>query len=272
MATRAKANLPVNYQEQLAKEAAEISKRIATPSGDRIRFNSNRSLITPDGGEGEELEVVVVDFVSSNLFYDGPFDRDNPLPPVCFAIGEDPKTLVPSPNSPEPQASSCAECPMNAFGSAPNGKGKACKNERLMAILPPDAEADDPLWTISAGPTSIKGFDAYVGNVMRMFQTVPAGVVTAISMAPGDYAATLYGDPRPNENVGEHLARLDALPGVHDRALVGARAVVGAGELAHPVGLPRAVVGHHRQVVGADLFDDTGLVGDDDVTGVDGGT
>ena len=56
MATRAKANLPVNYQEQLAKEAAEISKRIATPSGDRIRFNSNRSLITPDGNEGEELE------------------------------------------------------------------------------------------------------------------------------------------------------------------------------------------------------------------------
>ena len=51
MATRAKANLPVNYQEQLAKEAAEISKRIATPSGDRIRFNSNRSLITPDGGD-----------------------------------------------------------------------------------------------------------------------------------------------------------------------------------------------------------------------------
>jgi hypothetical protein len=125
MATRAKANLPVNYAEQLAKEAAEISKRIATPSGDRIRFNSNRSLITPDGGEGEELEVVVVDFVSSNLFYDGPFDRDNPQPPGCFAIGVEPSLLVPSPNSPNKQAETCSACPNNQFGSA--GKGKACK-------------------------------------------------------------------------------------------------------------------------------------------------
>ena len=113
MATRAKANFPVNYQEQLAKEAAEISKRIATPSGDRIRFNSNRSLITPDGGEGEELEVVVVDFVSSNLFYDGPFDRDNPQPPGCFAIGVEPSLLVPSPNSPNKQAETCSACPNN---------------------------------------------------------------------------------------------------------------------------------------------------------------
>ena len=76
--TRAKANLPVNYEEQLAKEAAEITKRIAAPTGDRIRFNANRAFITPDGMEGETLEVVIVNFVSSNLFYDGLFDRDNP--------------------------------------------------------------------------------------------------------------------------------------------------------------------------------------------------
>ena len=142
MATRAKANLPVNYQEQLAKEAAEISKRIATPSGDRIRFNSNRSLITPDGGEGEELEVVVVDFVSSNLFYDGPFDRDNPQPPGCFAIGVEPSLLVPSPNSPNKQAETCSACPNNQFGSA--GKGKACKNTRLLAVAPVAMDGGSP--------------------------------------------------------------------------------------------------------------------------------
>lgn len=64
MATRAKNTLPVNYAEQLAKEAAEISKRISTPSGDRVRFSSNRAN-HPDGNEGEELEVVVIDFVSA---------------------------------------------------------------------------------------------------------------------------------------------------------------------------------------------------------------
>ena len=102
--TRAKANLPVNYEEQLTKEAAEIAKRIAAPTGDRIRINANRAFITPDGMEGETLEVVIVDFMSSNLFYGGPFDRDNPQPPGCFAIGPEPSLLVPSPNSPNKQA------------------------------------------------------------------------------------------------------------------------------------------------------------------------
>src|SRR5690348_2432812 len=97
-------NLPINYEEQLQKEAAEIAKRIAAPSGDRIRFNGNAGFITPDGNEGDALEVVIIDFLSSNLFYDGPFDRDNPQPPACFAIGDEPSHLVPSPNSPNRQA------------------------------------------------------------------------------------------------------------------------------------------------------------------------
>src|SRR5262249_41118796 len=71
--------------------------------------------------------------------------------------------------------------------------------------------------------------------------------------------------------VGDDLTGLHALAGVHDRALVGARAVVGPGELAHPVGVPGTVVGHHGDVVGGDLLDHTGLVGDDNVTGVDRG-
>ena len=86
--TRAKTNLPVNYEEQLAKEASEIAKRISTPTGDRIRLNANRAFITPDGMEGETLEVVIVNFMSSNLFYDGPYDRDNLQPPGCFAISD----------------------------------------------------------------------------------------------------------------------------------------------------------------------------------------
>ena len=197
MATRAKANLPVNYQEQLAKEAAEISKRIATPSGDRIRFNSNRSLITPDGNEGEELEVVVVDFVSSNLFYDGPFDRDNPQPPGCFAIGVEPSLLVPSPNSPNKQAETCSACPNNQFGSA--GKGKACKNTRLLAVMPVAMDGDEPpIWIMSVPPTSMKSFDAYVQTLASKHKTIPIGVVTRITLDQGvQFAAPRFSVVRP---------------------------------------------------------------------------
>lgn len=207
-APRGKAQLPVNYQEQLAREAAEIAKRIAAPTGDRIRFNSNRSLITPDGSEGETLEVVVIDFLSTNLFYDGPFDRDNPQPPGCFAIGAEPSLMVPSPNSPNRQAETCSSCPNNQFGSAPNGKGKACKNTRVLAVLPPEADETTPLWLLNVSPTAIKGFDGFVGAVQRTFEMPPIAVVVEVDFNPAEtFASLTFSNPQPNQNLAAHFAR-----------------------------------------------------------------
>src|SRR3954471_185386 len=70
--------------------------------------------------------------------------------------------------------------------------------------------------------------------------------------------------------VGDDRADLDPLALVHDGLLVEARALVGALELGDTVGRTRAVVVHHRDVVGRDLLDDTGLLGRDDVAGVGG--
>ena len=174
-------NLPINYAEQLAKEAEAIGARIASPSGDRIRFDGNRALIAPDGTEGTELEVVIVEFISSNLFYDGQFDRNNPQPPGCFALGPEPSELVPSPNSPNRQSDNCALCPNNQFGSA--GKGKACKNTRLLAVMPVAMDGETPpVWIMSIPPTSLKSFDGYVKTLSVKHKTVPIGVVTKISL------------------------------------------------------------------------------------------
>lgn len=190
MTTRGKSNLPINYAEQLAKEASEIAKRISAPSGDRIRFNANKSFITPDGLEGEVLEGVVIDFVTANLFYDGPYDRDNPSPPGCFAIGPEPSLLVASPNSPNRQSDTCAGCPNNQFGSASNGKGKACKNTRLIAFMP--LTDDPPIWIMSVPPTSIKAFDQYAHTLATKHKTVPLGVVTQITLDP----SSMFASPR----------------------------------------------------------------------------
>jgi len=212
--TRVNPNLPVNYEEQLAKELVEITKRIAAPTGDRIRFNANRAFIAPDGTEGDTLETVIVDFVSSNLFYDSPFDRDNPQPPACFAIGPEPALLVPSPNSPNKQSDACATCPNNQFGSSLTGKGKACKNTRLLALMPaaaldnPDVEA--PIWILSVPPTSIKTFDAYVHSLLVKQKTVPISVITEISLDPSStYASLRFKAIRPlqNDELGIFMTR-----------------------------------------------------------------
>ena len=192
-----KANLPINIQEQMAKEVQSIASRIAAPSGDRIKINGGRGFTLPDGSSGEELQVVVIDFLSTNLYYDRPFNRDKPVPPACFAIGEEPSLLAPSPNSPARQADSCSVCPLNQFGTALTGSGKACKNTRLLAVVPvtdlekPAEEAN--ILILSVPPTSLKEFDGYVSKLASRFKTIPLGAITKITTDMSvDYAAPRF--------------------------------------------------------------------------------
>src|SRR5271167_881434 len=73
----------------------------------------------------------------------------------------------------------------------------------------------------------------------------------------------------PASTIGDWLAQVPWLERANLRILVGTGAVVGAGELAHPVGVPGAVVGHHGDVVGGYLLDHPGLLGSHHVAGVD---
>lgn len=196
----------VSIKDAIAAQVAALGDRLAPPGGSKIKLAAG-SMTLPNGTKTPgPLDVVIVDFVATNKFYEGVYDKDNIQPPVCFAIGTNPLKLVPSKNSPLPQAASCAECPMNQFGSS--GKGKACKNERSLAVLPPDGDANTPLWQLGVSPTAIKGFDSYVAGVARTFQTVPAGVVTTVSLdANQTYPTLLFSDPQPNANLGDHFGR-----------------------------------------------------------------
>lgn len=195
----------VSIQEQLKAQAAAAASKIAPAGGNKIRYSKGK-FVLPDGSEAETLDVVIVDFASMNTYYENGYDKDNIVPPNCFAIHPEPKGMVPSANSPDKQCDDCGSCPMNVFGSA--GAGKACKNTRLLAVLPPDADADTPMWTLSVPPTAIKGFDGYVGSVLRTFQMPPVAVVTTVSLDPNeDYFKPLFGDARPNDNLEVHFAR-----------------------------------------------------------------
>jgi hypothetical protein len=199
----------VNYDELLAKKAAELASKISKPSGDRIKVTQSKQFRFPDGTtSGGPFEAIIVDFVSTNLFYEGAFNKDDIAPPDCFAIGEQPSLLVPSESSPKKQAQSCSSCPQNQFGSA--GRGKACKNSRLVAVLPPDFAEDTPMWLLSVSPTALKAFDAYVASVAATFSAPPIKVVTTIGFDPKvDYPSLRFGNPQPNERLGESVARME---------------------------------------------------------------
>lgn len=190
----------VSIQEALKAQAADMGSRTQPAGGNKIR-TKGKNFLLPDGTETPgPLELVIVDFRTTHKFYEGKFDPKNITPPGCFAIGPNPKQMTPSDNSPNKQSDSCQGCPMNEFGS--DGDGKACKNGRALAVLPPDADEKTEMWLLDVSPTALKGFDGYVGSVARTFQMPPVGVVTSVSFDENvEYAKLVFGNPQPNPNL-----------------------------------------------------------------------
>lgn len=214
LAVKPKANL-VDIQAQLAAQVAALAERTAPATGASIRVTQDKKFKFPNGEETTDTwSAIIVDYTVTRKFYPGAFDPNNITPPACFAISQRPKGMVPSPNSPELQNPAenggCDTCPQNQWGSS--GNGKACKEGRKLAVLPPAEEgeniADIPMWTLEISPTAIKPFDGYVNSVAKTFKLPPVGVITDIGFDPASsYASVRCGHPTPNEDLGEYLAR-----------------------------------------------------------------
>lgn len=204
----------INIKEQLAAMMAKQSGMTGAVSGNKIRITQDKQFALPDGSKTREpLQLVVVGFTSRYDFYEDDFDKNNIVPPTCFAIGDIPTKLVPSPNSPVKQSDACSGCPMNEFGS--KGKGKACKNSRVLAVLPPLERDDDgnpieaPMWLIQTSPTAISAWDGYVKEVQRSFNAPPIAVLTTVDFSDSDYPTLDFGGAVPNEEMEYFFSRVD---------------------------------------------------------------
>lgn len=190
-----KTTLPANAS--LQAEIDEMKARLAAPTGDRVKID-NKSFTLPSGDTSDLLTGCIVDFVYYNAYYESAYDPNNIIPPNCFSIALDPTSGVPSKNSPDVQCDTCQACPNNQFGSA--GKGKACRNSILIAMLPPDAVEDTPLILINVSPTGIKPFSAYLSSLLRL-QRPPYSVLTDIQCDPNlKYDSLRFSNPQPIED------------------------------------------------------------------------
>ena len=200
VAPKAKINLPATISQQLQAEALAIQSRIGQPSGNRISLTKKQTFKLPSGVEiPAPLEAIILDFVSLNLYYETGYDPNNITPPVCAAVGTDVATMAPFADAFDKQCDTCAACPMNQWGSDPKGgKGKACSNTRLLALLPTDADESSPIWTVRVSATGLKSFDGYVSSVARSFGAPPIVVVTEITFDENlDYPSLRFGNPTP---------------------------------------------------------------------------
>jgi hypothetical protein len=202
--------------QELSQSAIALRSAIGGPVGKAIKVKPTGNFILPDGFDlGSEFQCVVVDFVSKNMFYSGPYNPDNPAPPDCYAANKVIAEMAPDAESPAAQADNCAECPLNRFGSGNNGKSKACKNTRELAVLLIDAEnpnahldPDAPLYTLSLSPTALRSFDGFVANAIRTLNGPPIkAIVTVAAQNAGTYAAVTFHDMVPNPHYAQHAAR-----------------------------------------------------------------
>jgi len=190
-------NLPASIQQEIL----ELQKRVQAPTGSRISVMNNGKFKVPGIGEVEgPIDVIVVQFAAANYLYKGAYRKDNPQPPVCAAVGKGTNDdLIPAENAPEIQADDCKTCPMNQFGS--NGNGKACKNMKMVALLPADAGEgnESDIMTISVSPTGIKDFDSTISKIAGMGRLPRQLVMSMYTKAAGnsDAKTVAFGDPRP---------------------------------------------------------------------------
>jgi hypothetical protein len=212
--------------DALSNEIANIRSQISQPSGNRLKLAATGHFSLPDGTDlGDEFQAVIVDFLSVNRFYSGPYNPNDISPPDCVAFSplasaNDPNgiyAMEPMPESPNIQndGGPCRTCPLNQFGSGNNGKGKACQNRRLVALLVidpdnPDAhnEPDAPIYVLDLSPSNNKPLDAVVGNIARSLNG-PAlkAIVTISARNVGTYAAVNIGHPIPNPDYALHFQR-----------------------------------------------------------------
>lgn len=170
----------VNIDQKLAEAAGQTATE--KPAGGN-KISTKGGKLTYNGAQfpNNEADVIVLEFAAKNTYYAGAYDPDNVNPPDCFAmelaVGKDfEDKLAPHANVSEPVHDKCFGCPMNEFKSGDNGKGKACKNRRDLAVIPASvldeadvakAILDAEIATFSVSPSNLKVWRGYVAGVSR---------------------------------------------------------------------------------------------------------
>jgi hypothetical protein len=179
----------VDWKEELkarARKATEIEKNAST-GVPYIKLRGGQITLEDMSAKDNRINVVVLGHTIEYAMYGGDYDADAPQSPICFAFGEDEAEMAPHDLSVEKQHDNCRECPMNKFGSADRGAGKACKNIRRLIMIAED-DLDDldkaKFFMLKVPVTSVKNWTAYVRKLESQLELPPLAVITEITTKP----------------------------------------------------------------------------------------
>jgi hypothetical protein len=182
-------NEVVNWESKLAEYAKQDAERV-TPSNSVISFKAGVVTYAGQPAPDNKIRVIVIGSAHERAWYEDSYDPDNIAIPKCWGLAADDVT-APHHSVEDPQAASCAACPMNRWGSADRGKGKACKERVRLALIPANVavgngdailKAEVALARIPV--TSVKNWSNYVSMVASTKKRPTFAVVTELSAKP----------------------------------------------------------------------------------------
>jgi len=209
-------NALVPISERWAEQAQQAQAEEPVGEGHFISLKSGVLSIDDEEMPGNQMYVIIIDHYRENTYFGSRYDPDQATPPKCYAFargadGDDmgphesmKESLVWEGGYFEPQNDVCRTCPMNEWGTADTGRGKACQNRRRLVLLPAgycepkkgSRDFDVHLFTDPAHyqtcdevqmklpVTSAKEFSKYVSQLGAQFQRPPHGVLTRIFVEP----------------------------------------------------------------------------------------
>lgn len=216
------------WKDEMRKHAQDTASKESV-GGNFISFRGGVIKIGGNSIKGNELKVLILDAVYENVLYLGGFDPDNPKNPACFAFAEEEKDLAPHEQVVKPfpcklpnddgefeiqeiEPETCADCPAGgpkAFGSSQKqdgsqGKGKACKNIRRLAVISANqlnetSIAKSEVFYIKVPVTSVRSWGQYVKGVAAEYELPYFGVVTTLHVEPSEenQIDVSFRDPEP---------------------------------------------------------------------------
>lgn len=174
-------------------------QRIKIPSGGNLVFEIPTD--DPENPNYEKtIEGVLIFHHDSNAYWPEGSEYDDNTAPLCSSV--DGKHGIGEPGG------SCAICALNQYGTAAEGRGKACKNMRSLYLL--QSGECVPI-QISLPPTSLKPFKNFINQAFLLRRRPSYGSVIQIGLRKentggNDYSVATF---RLLQNFeGEQLAQI----------------------------------------------------------------
>lgn len=155
-------------------------QRVKIPAGGTLQFELPGD--DPENPDyAKNLEGVILYTHATGAYWQEGSEYDENSTPLCASV--DGKTGMGDPGG------ACAVCPYNQFGTGKEGKGKACKNMRVMYLL---RDGDCLPIQLTLPPTSIRPYSDFYSIAFASRRRATYGSVVQIGLKRADNGANLY--------------------------------------------------------------------------------